>query len=224
MQHDAPIGVIFDMDGVLIDSARPHFESWRMLAAEQGTTVTEAQFGATFGRQNNDIIPLLFGAVDADDLARLADRKEALYRDLVREDPPLVPGASALLAGLSAAGAQLAIGSSGPMANIQLVVEALGAQEWIRSIVSGDDVTRGKPDPQVFEMAARRLSLPPGRCVVIEDAPVGIQAAKAAGAKAIAVLLCHPADAFDRNGAHAPDLIVPRLTDLTTEQVLEMVR
>ena len=217
MPHQPPIGVIFDMDGVLVDSADAHLRSWQRLAAECGGSVTESQFAATFGRQNRDIVPILFGQVSDDRLAGLADRKEEIYRDLVRARPPIVDGAIALIGGLHAVGVPMAVGSSGPRPNIELIVEALGAQDKIEVIVSGDDVTRGKPDPQVFLLAAERLGVTRSRCVVVEDAPVGVQAAKAAGARAVAVLLHHPAGAFPE-----ADMVVETLASLTTSALISL--
>jgi len=212
-------GVVFDMDGVLIDSARPHFQSWQQLALEQGRTVTDTDFAATFGRQNKDIVPILFNVRGVAQVSALADRKEVIYRDLIRERPPIVLGAVELVKALHAAGVRLAVGSSAPLANIELVLHALGVSKLIRAVVSGDDVVRGKPDPQVFTEACRRLDLPPERCVVIEDAAAGIQAACAAGARTVAVSIYHPATTFD--GA---DIIVPRLSDLSVETLSSLVR
>ena len=93
MNGSDPRGVIFDMDGVLVDSATPHFRSWQMLAEENGTSVTRDQFAESFGRQNRDIIPLLFGEVSPRRLQELADRKEELYRHLIRQCAPVVDGA-----------------------------------------------------------------------------------------------------------------------------------
>ena len=218
MTTPSSIGVIFDMDGVLIDSASAHFRSWQLLAREHGTTVAQEQFTATFGRQNRDIIPLLFEDVTPDRLRLLADRKEAIYRDLIREDPPIVDGAAALIRDLHAIGVRLAVGSSGPRANIDLVLRALGATDRIPVVVSGDDVTRGKPDPQVFTLSATRLGIPANRCVVVEDAPVGIEAARAAGTRTVAVSIYHPARTFT-----GVDCVVDRLADLTADRLVSLV-
>ncbi|MFQ5413131.1 MAG: HAD family hydrolase [Phycisphaerae bacterium] len=222
MKHTAgstpDIGVIFDMDGVLVDSADAHWRSWRQLADECGATVTEAQFAATFGRQNRDIIPFVFGDMPDATCRRYADRKESIYRDLIRDDAPVVPGAVELVNRLYAAGAKLAVGSSAPRANIDLILDIMRVRDLISVVVSGDDVTRGKPDPQVFALCCRRLGLPPHQCVVIEDAPAGVEAAKAAGARAVAVLIHHPADAFAR-----ADMMVARLGDLTPAAVVSVV-
>ncbi len=225
MNSSAPIGVIFDMDGVLVDSADAHFRSWRLLAEEVGGAVTEEQFTATFGQQNRDIIPVLFGDVPQTRMDELADRKEELYRTLVQQDAPIIPGAVELVEGLHEAGVRLAVGSSGPRANIDLILTAMGATGWVAVVVSGDDVTRGKPDPQVFTLCARRLGVEPDRCVVVEDAPVGIQAARAAGARAAAVLTYHPAEAFARLPSdRRPHLVVQDLTDLSVERLLSLVK
>ena len=206
------------MDGVLVDSAAPHFESWRLLGAEHGAEVTQEQFSATFGRQNRDIIPILFGKVSPTQMAALSDRKEAIYRDLIRECAPVVDGAVGLIRGLVSEGVRLAVGSSGPRANIELVLQAMDVDDLVTTIVSADDVTRGKPDPQVFTLSCERLGLPPAKCVVVEDAPVGVEAARTAGTRSVAVLLHHPREVFPD-----ADLIVDRLGDLTAEALLSLV-
>ena len=208
-------GVIFDLDGVLIDSASPHHESWRLLAKELGARVTEEQFLATFGRQNRDIIPLLFG----DDLSQqrigeLSERKEALYRDLVRGRIQPLEGAVELVRGCRREGLKLAIGSSSHPANIDLALQELGIPDCFDAIVHGEEVTRGKPDPQVFLAAAQRLGLAPAACAVIEDAPSGVQAALTAGMTAIGLTTYHPAERLA--DAHR---VIDSLADLTPAAV-----
>ncbi len=218
MNHREPIGVIFDMDGVLVDSAQPHLDSWQLLAKENDSSVTREQFAATFGRQNDDIIPLLFGDVDARRCAALADRKEEIYRDLVRHAPPIVNGAVELIQILHERGVRLAVGSSGPRQNIELVLDAMGVRAMIPVVITGDDVMRGKPDPEVFTLACRGLEVEAMRCVVVEDSPPGIEAAIAAGTRTIAILMHHPAESFQN-----ADCIVDRLSDLTPEIVESLV-
>ena len=218
MNHREPIGVIFDMDGVLVDSAEPHLESWQLLAKENDRSVTREQFAATFGRQNNDIIPLLFGDMDAQRCTALADRKEEIYRDLVRSAPPVVNGAVELIKALHERGVRLAVGSSGPRRNIELMLDAMGVRALIPVVITGDDVVRGKPDPEVFTLACHGLGVEAVRCVVVEDAPAGIEAALAAGTRTIAILMHHPADSFEN-----ADWIVDRLSDLTPERIESLV-
>jgi len=214
----SPWGVIFDMDGVLVDSAASHLQSWRVLANEQGVSLSETDVAATFGRQNRDIIPILFGTKERADVDALADRKEVIYRDLVRAEVPVVDGAIDLIDALHQAGCKLAVGSSAPRANIDLVLASMGRAHCFDAIVSGDEVLRGKPDPQVFAMACVRLGLAPGRCVVVEDAPAGVTAAKRAGATAVAVLLYH-----DRHAFQGADEFADRLCDLTAADLYKLV-
>lgn len=210
--------VIFDMDGVLIDSAEAHLDSWHLLARELGRQVTEQQFAASFGRQNRDIIPLLFGdGLGGDRVLELSHRKEALYRDLVRGQVRAVDGAVDLVRRCHQAGMKLAVGSSAPRENIDLVMDELGIAACFEVIVHDGDVSRGKPDPQVFQIAARRLQVAPARCVVIEDAPSGIQAALAAGMTVIGLTTHHPADRLA--GAHR---VVDRLDVLSPAAIAAM--
>jgi beta-phosphoglucomutase len=213
------VGVIFDMDGVLVDSYLAHFESWRLLAAELNQTVTEEQFARTFGRTSRDIIRILFGDARPDDeVRRLDDRKEIFYRDLIRNAVPIMDGAEPLLVRLRRDGARLAVGSSGPPENVGLVIEALASAAKFDAVVTGADVQRGKPDPQVFTLCAERLRIAPERCVVVEDAPAGIEAARRAGMHAVALLSTHHADAFTQ-----ADLTIQSLAELTPDDLAALV-
>lgn len=213
-------GVIFDMDGVLVDSAPAHFESWQHLAREERVTITRELFETGFGRQNRDIIPMFFGPVSPERLAEIAHRKEAAYRELVRARVPAVEGAGELVESLAAEGIPLAIGSAGPRQNIEMVLQGMGVACFFEAIVSGEDASRGKPDPQVFQIACERLRLSPPRCVVIEDATAGVAAAKAAGTRVAAVMMHHDRQTLMDAGA---DLVVPRLRDLTVARLRSLV-
>lgn len=212
--------VIFDMDGVLVDSAPAHFESWQLLGREEGFNISREQFEAGFGRQNKDIIPMYFGAVSNQRLGEIADRKEALYREIVRANVPAVPGAARLVKELAAGGVPLAVGSAGPRKNIELVLEAMGVAPDFRVIVSGEDASRGKPDPQVFQIASQRLGFSPSQCVVIEDAIAGVQAARAAGTKVAAIMMHQTENALRQAGA---DLVVEKISDLSVLQLKDLV-
>jgi beta-phosphoglucomutase len=216
-----PRAVIFDMDGVLVDSYRAHWESWHFMADELGKGLTEPQFVTTFGRTSREIIAEHWGAdcLSLDEIAEFDRRKEALYREIVARDFPAMEGASDLIRALSTAGFRLAVGSSGPPENVALAIERLGAEAYFQTLVTGKDVTRGKPDPQVFLTAADRLQVPPADCAVIEDAPVGIAAANAAGMTSIALLSTgHTAESVA-----AANLIVKSLRDLSPERIGKML-
>jgi beta-phosphoglucomutase len=209
------IAVIFDMDGVLVDSASAHIESWQVLARELGSAaITPEQFSAAFGRRSGDIIDAWFGVSEPVAAKKLEERKESLYRDLIRRRVPAMPGAFELVSRLHAAGVRLAVGSSGPPENVELVCGEMKLDRFMSAIVTGSDVQRGKPDPQVFLIAGERLKTPTSRCVVVEDAPSGIEAAGRAGMKSIGLTSHHPATALA-----AASRIVDRLDEISVEMI-----
>ena len=190
----AAVGVIFDMDGVLVDSADAHRRAWQQLGDEVGTPFSAALFQQTFGQRNASIIPIWLGtsgvrALTPERLDALAERKETLYRALVRSGAARIySGVSALLPQLRTLGARIAIASSGPRENVALLIDILGVRDEVDATVTSEDVTEGKPHPEVFLTAAQRLGVDPVRCAVIEDSVHGIEAAKRAGMLAVAVL------------------------------------
>jgi beta-phosphoglucomutase len=187
---DNPIAAIFDMDGVLVDTYHAHYRSWLEMAASEGLRFSEAEFAPTFGRTSREIIAHFWGKDHYDNaqIAELDRRKEAAFRRVIEADFPAMPGALELLHALREAGFGLAVGSSGPVENVQLVIDKLDARNLFGAIVTGEDVTHGKPDPQVFLLAAKRLGVAPARCAVIEDAPAGVAAANAAGMASVGLL------------------------------------
>jgi beta-phosphoglucomutase len=211
--------VIFDVDGVLVDSYHAHLESWVLMAREHGLRITEDEFATTFGQTSREIIARFWGpGLSPADREALDARKESIYRDLIRARFPAMDGAVELIDALAAAGFLLAVGSSGPPENIALTLERLGRSTSFQARVTGRDVTRGKPDPQVFAIAADRLGIPAARCAVIEDAPVGIAAARAAGMASIALVGTALAEALA-----AADLVVTSLRELTPPAVAALV-
>ncbi|MEO6095251.1 MAG: HAD family phosphatase [Fibrobacteria bacterium] len=205
------IGAIFDWDGVVVDSSRHHEASWNRLAQEERLPLPEGHFLKGFGMKNEAIIPaILAWTRDSGEIRRLSLRKEVLYREILRAwgiDP--LPGVRAFLERLEAAGIPAVIGSSTHRLNITASLDILGLGRYFTAIVSAEDVTLGKPDPQVFLKAAGEIARRPSRCVVFEDAPMGVQAALAGGMKAVGVAGTHGAATL--SGAHR---IVARLDEL----------
>lgn len=185
--------VIFDWDGVIVDSSAHHERSWEILAARRGLDLPVDHFKRGFGKKNNVIIPDLGWADAPGDVEALAREKEEIYRNLIRQHgiEPL-PGVRPLLSALAAEGIPAAIGSSTERANLDLPLDMMGLREFFRVIVSGEEVEHGKPDPSIFLLAAQRLGIPPANCLVIEDAHVGIEAARRAGIPVLAVATTHP--------------------------------
>jgi len=206
-------GVIFDMDGVLVDSGPAHAASWRTVARQHGIEISDEQFRRTFGRPSRDIIRIIWGPDVTDEEIRTYDQqKEAAYRDLIRGNVPLAPAARDTLAALRDAGYLLAVATSGPQANVELVLRETGLTPLLNTVVTGFDVRRGKPAPDCFLLAAERIDTPAKRCVVVEDAPVGIEAARAAGMRCIGLRGTHPPQRLAASGATT---VVDRLADIT---------
>lgn len=218
--QQARLAVIFDVDGVLVDSYRVHFESWLSLTEEHGTIMTETEFASLFGRTSRDIICKILGPdLSEQQVVAMDDRKEALYREFLQRKFPVMDGAVELIDSLVEAGFVLAVGSSGPPENVNISLRWLGRTQSFSAIVTGKDVTRGKPDPQVFLLAARRMGVEPPNCAVIEDAPAGISAALAGGITAIA--LVGTASAEKLNHAH---LVVNSLRELTAKRIADLIQ
>jgi beta-phosphoglucomutase family hydrolase len=188
------IGAIFDWDGVVIDSSVHHERSWELLSAEIGKPLPAGHFKKGFGKKNQLIIPeILAWSRDPEEIERLGDRKEELYRELVEQGGMTVlPGARELLTELKVSGIPRAVGSSTSRTNLDSIFASTGLGEFFDVVVSGDDVTNGKPAPDVFLKAAELLGIPPQRCIVFEDALFGIEAAQRAGMKVVAVATTNP--------------------------------
>lgn len=205
-------GVIFYMDGVLIDSYCAHFLSWRKMLRNHGLDITEEQFASTFGQTNPDIFAQLYPSIKRQYYPALAEEKETAFREIISTDFPEMDGASELIAALNEAGAYLAIGSSGPPENLEAVLNALPGGTHFMATTNGNELTWGKPNPEVFLTAARKLGLLPERCVVVEDAPAGVTAGKAAGYAVIALT-----GTAKRKHLAGADLVVDSLRELTPE-------
>ena len=206
--------VIWDLDGVIIDSAEQHRQAWQRLAQEEGIQLSDADFWATFGKRNDDIIPVIWGPQPLERVQALADRKEAYFRELIRKTAAPLPGSIELLRGLHEAGFLQALASSAPIENIQLISEVLGLRQYLTALVSGETVAHGKPAPDIFLKAAKELGIDPGQCLVIEDAVAGVQAAHAAGMRCIAV-----AGNRDLPGLREAELMVKSLTEVDVARV-----
>jgi beta-phosphoglucomutase len=208
--------VLWDMDGTLVDSEEFHWLSWRDTMAAEGVPISHDQFVVTFGQRNDSILPRWLG-VDAtpDRIQRVGDAKEELYRRLVHESglAPL-PGAAEWVRRLQQENWRQAVASSAPRANLDVVLEVIGLKDCFQAIVSAEDVTAGKPDPQVFLTAASRLGVPPSQCVVVEDAAAGVEAARRAGMRSIGV---------SRKASLAANIAVSSLIELAPDVFVKLL-
>jgi beta-phosphoglucomutase len=205
-----PRAVLWDLDGTLADSRDQHWRAWRDAMAAVNRTLTAEQFAATFGQRNDRFLRVWLGNdLSEAQLARFGDEKEARYRTLIEAEglEPL-PGAAPWVRRLNAAGWRQAVASSAPRQNIGIMLRAIGLDDLLDVFVGAEDVSNGKPDPEIFLTAASRLAVAPSRCIVVEDAAVGIEAAKRAGMAAIGIGL---------GPGVAADVVVPTLADLTDD-------
>lgn len=208
--------VLWDMDGTLADSSAYHWRSWQAVLAEEGVGITEADFRATFGQRNEEILRVWLGPdADAARIRRVGEAKEVAYRGFVKAEgiAPL-PGAAEWVRTLHEGGWRQAIASSAPRRNVEVMHAALSFRGLIDTLVGAEDVSAGKPDPEVFLVAAARLEVDPARCVVVEDAEAGIEAARRAGMRSVGV---------GGPAVRAADFVVQSLADLPPHTFDELV-
>ena len=207
--------VIWDMDGVIVDSAPYHFKAWQETFQQRGVKFTEEDFKRNFGQRNDTIIRKTLGeGVSPSEVDIIASEKEKSYRRKVAQNIKALPGAIELMKLLTESGVKMAIASSSPMENIRLIIKGLGIEGCFQAIVWGREVAEGKPSPQVFLLAAEKLGLDPHNCLVVEDAVAGVAAAKRAGMKCLAVTNTHPATSLKE-----ADLIVDTLVGIGADNL-----
>jgi len=215
MAREANGAVIFDMDGVMVHTAPQHFAAWRQVFAEMERGLSEEEFRATFGWRNQEVLQHMLGdRVSEVQVEELGRRKEEYYRALLRGGVEAAPGFMRLLTALRDNGFKIAVGTSAPRQNVGLILDVLSIGEQLDAVVTGEDVDRGKPDPETFLLAAQRCNVEPRRCLVFEDAVAGIQAAKAAGMRCIGV---------GRMDIIQADLTVDSLTKVTIQVIRSLL-
>ena len=211
--------ILWDMDGVLADTGEAHYRAWVALLAERGQTVTRKEFDATFGMANPEILRRWWGGdTPVALIAELAARKEALYRVEVLRDLAVAAGVLGLLSWARGQGIRQVVASSGEMANIAAVIGALGIANHFDAFVSGAFLPRSKPDPEIFLRAAAAVGSAPEDCLVIEDAIAGVEGARRAGMRCIAVTTTH--EAAQLAGA---DVVVASPAGIETEAVARLL-
>ena len=207
--------VIFDMDGVLADTGPIHFESWVKMAEEIGAKFTRDMFEQTFGQQSPTITRKLVGPqVDEAHVEKWASLKEQYYREMVRHKLKPLPGVIKIINDLKSEGFKLAVGSSGPPENVELLLVSLDIKNYFDVIITAADVDKGKPNLDVFLIVANKLNIKPEHCLVIEDAPVGIEAAKRANMKSIALTTTHNKEQLTDAQIIAKDLSEININDI----------
>ncbi|NLB66379.1 MAG: HAD family phosphatase [Lentisphaerae bacterium] len=208
---------LFDLDGVVVDSNQLHVDSWAAVAERHGHPLLQPDYIGKCGLRTTAVIrELLRWPVSEAEARQIGLEKETIYRDWIRAGGiDAIPGVVDFIRRARELGVPCAVASSAPRANLDLCVEALGLASCFQATVSGEDVTRGKPAPDIFLAAAAALGVEPNQCVVFEDAPAGVQAARAASMAVIALTTSHlPAELAQA------DQIVPDFTKLDPSRLL----
>lgn len=193
-------GVVFDMDGTLLDNMPFHEEAFNTFAARHGLPALTLETRKWMdGKRNRDIFPYLFKTrtLTPADVEQLADEKESLYRQLSKGRLAMLPGLEQLLARLGSRGIPVSLATSAPRANVEHTLTELGLRERIPIIARSDEVAHGKPWPDVFLEAARLMGVAPERCLAFEDAPAGIIAARRAGMWCVGVSTSYPREVLE---------------------------
>ncbi len=205
--------VVWDLDGVLADTAEAHFRSWVTALAQWEIPLDRTTFDRVFGMNNRDTLTTLLGRPpEPPEVLAISGRKEYLFRLEAQRTARPMPGALRVLGELEEAGWLQAVASSAPQANIDLLVDKLGIRHRFGAVVSGAELPAGKPDPTLFSMAVRRLGVTPESSVVVEDSPAGVEAARRAGIKCVAVATTRP-----RAALAEANLVLDDLTEATAE-------
>ncbi len=213
------VAVIWDMDGVIADTAPAHYASWKQAFGRRGVRFTEEQFRLGFGRRNDAIIKGVLGPDVPDDVMQaISLEKEEVFRGSVRWGIQALPGVMPLMFGLEELGVKMAVASSAPMDNLRLLIDVLEIGRFIQVVVCDQDVKHGKPDPEVFLVAACRLGVEPRHCLVIEDAVAGVQGSHAAGMKCLAVTNSHSREALSE-----ADMVVDSLEEVDAKGALRLL-
>jgi beta-phosphoglucomutase family hydrolase len=203
-------GVIFDMDGTMIDNMPYHRKAWRELHKRYNVPMAEDFLPRTSGKTNSDIMPMIFGeGLFPERIEKLSREKEMLYRELYRPHMRLVNGLSEMLEALKAENIPMCVGSSAPDENIDMVLDGLNIRHYFTAIIGASQITQGKPNPEVFLKAAAAMNLAPEQCVVIEDAVLGVEAARNAGMAVIAISTIMPPEQLQQ-----ADMVIKDFTEV----------
>jgi beta-phosphoglucomutase len=215
---EQPCGVIWDMDGTMIDSTEFHWQSWRDAMAAEDYHLTYDEFMASYGQRNDAIIRGYYGDdVSNETITRISDAKESQYRDMVRtQGISLLPGVQHWLDYLREHGWRQAVATSAPRKNLETILDVLQIAEYFGALVAGEEPQHGKPDPQIFLLAAERLGVSPEQCIVVEDSSSGVEGGRRGGMRTIGVLTSH-----DELDADVTVASLDRLPADTFEQLLQ---
>ncbi len=207
--------VIWDMDGIIADTAQYHHKGWQIVFRKRGTNYTEEDFRRNTGKRSDTIVREVLGEkIPQNEITEIIQEKDETFRQLMGQNIRPFPGVLKLITSLKTRKFKVAIASSAPMDNIQLITQSLKIHNRFDAIISGWEVTKGKPDPQTFLLAAEKLGVEAEDCIVIEDAISGVTASKRADMRCIAVT-----NTTSREELREADLIIDTLEEITIDDL-----
>ena len=192
-----PLAVIFDMDGVIVDNMEYHKRAWGVFLEKYAPDIELEEFSRHFGKVNKDLLKIVFKReITAEEESRFGEEKEAIYREIYADHIAPTPGLPGFLDSLKENSIKTAVATAAPRINMDFVFEKTGLRAYFDVLIDATEVTRGKPDPEIYLKAAQRLVCLPDSCLVFEDSFPGVQAARRAGMKVIALATSHPAESL----------------------------
>jgi len=195
-------GVIFDLDGVVVDSHPAHMRAWNRFLLSVGKSVTETELDfVRDGRKKEEILRHFLGDLNCTEIQAHSHQKDLFFNEEAK-DVKAVAGVGELLKQLERTGLPTAVASSGSSKRVHYILDLVGLRPYFRIVVTGDDVARGKPDPAIFLKAARKLHVEPTSSLAFEDSVSGVRAARAAGMKCLGIAAPHRAHSLAEAGAH----------------------
>lgn len=214
-----PKGVIWDMDGVLANTAPFHYEAWKKILTPKGIDYSWEEFTSSFGMKNDRIIPQVLGeGLPHEEINRIDIEKEALFREFAKGRLKPIENVVGLLNLLKGNGFKMAVASSGSPENVESVIEQCRLTHFFSILLNGKMVHNSKPHPEIFLLASEKLAVPPEKCIVVEDAPAGVEGAKRASMKCIAITSTH-----SRDSLKSADIIVDSFKDLNTDSFNKLI-
>ncbi len=215
-----PAAVIFDLDGTLIDNNRYHIEAWKVFFEKIGRPFSMEEYKTNMnGRINRDIFQYLFGKeLSAEEITRLTDEKEALYRAYYAPHITAIPGLTNLLAQIQEAAIPMAIATSGLPVNIAFMFDHVAIEGYFEQVIDATYITNSKPHPEIFLKAAAAVKANPLNCVAFEDSVAGVRSAKAAGMKVVGLTTTHTAEDL-----YEADKIIKDYTEINVTDLYELL-
>lgn len=212
--------VIFDLDGTLIDNNEYHLRAWKEYLKKQSIEITDEEYKANFnGRTNKDVVEYIYKRkMTAEEAAPFYLEKEALYRQLYKDDIKPIRGLLDFLQEIKNAGIPMAIATSGIIPNIEFMFQHLPVEKYFTTVIHSGHINKGKPDPEIYIKAAEVLHVDRAKCVVFEDALVGILSGQGAGMKVVAITTTHPVSELN-----SADLVINNYTEINVSILQSLI-